>query len=227
MKHILDNPVWHALNTENADLGHISGPAACFSPAVSPFVALVEPTQENLLDLYLTVPFDDTVIFVTDTKLDITTPWADIISIPGYQMLYHGEVPPEIESEKPVVLEDQHIPQMLALTKLTNPGPFLPRTIDFGHYEGIFNDNELISMAGQRLHVPGFAEISAVCTDPGHLGKGYARQLVLRQVRRILSASETPFLHVKATNQRAIKVYESLGFKTRTNIFFYALTKKA
>ncbi|KAA0992818.1 GNAT family N-acetyltransferase [Dyadobacter aurulentus] len=227
MEHILDNPVWHALETENGHLGHISGAAACFAPAVSPFVALAELTPENLLNLYLAVPFDNTVILVSNTKMSIGGPWANVLRIPGHQMLFQEEYPQAAEGGEPVALEEKHVPQMLALTQLTNPGPFLPRTIDFGHYEGIFNDSQLISMAGQRLHVPGFAEISAVCTDPGYLGKGFARQLVMRQVRRIMDASEIPFLHVKANNLRAIQVYESLGFKFRTEIHFYALTKKS
>jgi predicted GNAT family acetyltransferase len=115
---------------------------------------------------------------------------------------------------------------MLALTKLTNPGPFVEKTIDFGHYRGVFEGDQLVAMAGQRLHIFDYAEISAVCTHPDHLGRGYARQLLLHHIHRIRAASKIPFLHVRYDNYRAIKVYESLGFSKRTELFFYILQKK-
>ena len=112
---------------------------------------------------------------------------------------------------------------MLALTKLTNPGPFASRTIDFGHYQGIFEGNSLVAMAGQRLHVFNYAEVSAVCTHPDHTGKGYARGLLVHQINRITSLGEIPYLHVRSDNDRAIKVYESLHFTTRCHVWFYVI----
>ncbi|MCE6987943.1 GNAT family N-acetyltransferase [Dyadobacter sp. CY323] len=225
MEDILDNPAWNALASHNNPLGFITETAAYFDPAVSPFVALSAPTQACLNDLYQTVPFDDDVVLVSNAKLAIEGLWEKVIRIDGFQMIYRGPERPVVDGPEPVQLGKQFVPRMLALTKLTNPGPFLPKTINFGHYEGIFEGDQLIAMAGQRLHLNGFAEISAVCTHPDHLGKGYARRLLLRQVNRIQEASETPFLHAKADNTRAIGVYESLGFEIRTEIFFYILSK--
>ncbi len=82
---------------------------------------------------------------------------------------------------------------MLTLTQLTNPGPFAARTIDFGHYYGIFEGDKLVAMAGQRLHAFEYAEISAVCTHPDHSGRGYARELLLHQLHRIQTAKNIPF----------------------------------
>ena len=114
---------------------------------------------------------------------------------------------------------------MLALTKLTNPGPVAERTVDFGHYFGIFDKGKLVAMAGQRMHVYNYAEISAVCTHPDYLGRGYAKQLLQLQIQRTLAAGEVPFLHVRFDNDRAINVYESLGFVTRKTIHFYIIKK--
>ncbi|SDE21060.1 FR47-like protein [Mucilaginibacter pineti] len=80
-------------------------------------------------------------------------------------------------------------------------------------------------MAGQRLHALPFAEVSAVCTHPNHLGRGYAKQLLIQQVNRIQAANQTPYLHVKDTNERAISVYESLGFAKRIPVFFYVIQR--
>jgi predicted GNAT family acetyltransferase len=80
-------------------------------------------------------------------------------------------------------------------------------------------------MTGRRFHCFSHIEISAVCTHPGYLGKGYAKQLLLSQLTQILASSYKPYLHVKADNERAIRVYESLGFRTRMPVFFYVLEK--
>ena len=109
---------------------------------------------------------------------------------------------------------------------MTHPGPFFKRTIEFGNYEGVFKGDELVSMAGQRLHAGEFVEISAVCTHPAHSGKGYATALIISQVHQILSASAIPFLHVKDDNLQAIKLYKSLGFEVRKRMDIYSIRKK-
>lgn len=226
MAHILDNPVWHALTTHNHPLGTVAGATAFFDPAVSPFVGIERPEQAHLINLHKAIHFDNVVIFVCNRKMEIPAPWKLLALVDGYQMRYNGPARPVSEGPPVTPLTEQHVPEMLALTSLTNPGPFAKETIRFGHYEGILDGGKLVAMAGQRLHPEGFAEISAVCTDPGHLGKGYARHLLLRQVNRIQQNDEVPFLHVKGDNARAIGVYESLGFAIRTEIFFYVIQKQ-
>lgn len=70
-------------------------------------------------------------------------------------------------------------------------------------------------MAGERLRVPGWTEISAVCTDPDHRGRGLATRLVRAVAAGIRERGDTPFLHAAASNARAIALYESLGFTLR------------
>lgn len=223
MKKILDNPAWHALRTHNRALGNVQEGSAYFRPEVSPFVAVEGPALEGLAALHNAIPFDNNVIFVSNENVEIPRPWQLLAAVPGYQMLYHGPAYPGSDGPVTMPLALAHVPEMIALTSLTAPGPFSEETIRFGHYEGIFDDGKLVAMAGQRMHPEGYAEISAVCTHPDHLGKGYARHLLLRQVNRIQRNSEQPFLHVKADNARAIGVYESLGFEIRTEIYFYVL----
>lgn len=223
MKQILDNPAWHALRTHNRALGNVQGGSAYFLPEISPFVAVEGPALEGMTALYDAIPFDNNVIFVSSENVQIPLPWQLLAAVPGYQMLYRGMANPGSNGPVTIPLTLEHVPEMLALTSLTAPGPFSDETIRFGHYEGIFDDGKLVAMAGQRMHPEGYAEISAVCTHPDHLGKGYARHLLLRQASRIQQNGEQPFLHVKADNARAIGVYESLGFEIRTEIYFYVL----
>jgi len=114
------------------------------------------------------------------------------------------------------------VPEMLDLVRRTQPGPFLPRTIEMGTYLGIRRDGALIAMAGERLHPPGWTEISAVCTDPAFRGEGLATRLILAVAHGIRERGETPFLHTGAANTNAIRLYESLGFALRRSTVFGA-----
>ncbi|QMW01907.1 GNAT family N-acetyltransferase [Spirosoma foliorum] len=225
MKHILDNPAWNALCSGNSQLSVGTETAKYFVAEVSPFAGIQENTPENFDHLHQIAPSDSAVILIADEPLTIPESWKILNRIDGFQMVYTKRIDPVPPTAPIVPLTEQHVPQMLALTKLTNPGPFSRRTIEFGHYEGIFEGDALVAMTGQRLHAFDFAEISAVCTHPDYLGKGYARQLILNQIYRIQANAGTPYLHVRSDNTRAIGVYEAMGFERRTEIYFYVLFK--
>lgn len=114
-----------------------------------------------------------------------------------------------------VALGDADVPEMLALTALTNPGPFLQRTIEMGDYVGLRDGGTLVAMGGERFRVPGWTEISAVCTAPTHRGRGLATRVVRAVAAGIEARGDGVFLHVAAGNTGAIRLYESLGFSTR------------
>lgn len=59
------------------------------------------------------------------------------------------------------VLTAADVPEILELITRTEPGPFAPRTIEMGTYLGLRVDGRLVAMAGERLHPPGWTEISA------------------------------------------------------------------
>ena len=115
-------------------------------------------------------------------------------------------------------LGDADVSEMLELTALTDPGPFRSRTIELGGFIGIREDGRLAAMAGRRLALPGFTEVSAVCTHPDFRGRGYAQALVSAVSRAIQEQGETPILHVYSSNSAAIRVYESLGFVLRRKL---------
>jgi len=113
------------------------------------------------------------------------------------------------------------VPEMLDLVKRTNPGPFLPRTVELGTYLGIRRQGALVAMAGERLHPEGWTEISAVCTDEAWRGRGLATRLIRAVGAVIRARGDVPFLHAVATNP-AIKLYEQLGFEHRRSTVFAA-----
>ena len=112
------------------------------------------------------------------------------------------------------------VPEMLDLAGRTQPGPFLARTVEMGTYLGIRRGGTLVAMAGERLHPPGWTEISAVCTDESWRGLGLASRLVQAVAAGILARGEAPFLHALATNVTAIRLYEELGFRLRRDVVF-------
>jgi ribosomal protein S18 acetylase RimI-like enzyme len=223
MKHVLDNPAWNALISGNKHLSNGDPKVKYFDKEVSPFVGLEDNFADSFRMLYEMIAPNEVRLFVTPAEIEIPAPWKVLNIIKGLQMVC-ADIPEQTTGGTTIIpLTEGHVSQMLSLTKLTNPGPFAERTIDFGHYEGIFEGDKLVAMAGQRMHAFSYAEISAVCTHPGHTGHGYARQLLLHQLHRIKEAGNIPFLHVRYDNERAIKVYENLGFETRTEVYFYVI----
>ncbi len=114
---------------------------------------------------------------------------------------------------KPARLDNSHLEQALTLARLTQPGPFGPRTFELGEYFGIFEGEELVAMAGERMQCRALREISAVCTHPRRQGKGIARALMLHLMRRQLQLGQIPFLHVLSHNAGALTLYANMGFR--------------
>jgi predicted GNAT family acetyltransferase len=104
---------------------------------------------------------------------------------------------------------------MVELTALAEPGPLRAQTGQLGGFVGIRVAGRLAAMAGQRLSLDGFAEISAVCTHPDFRGRGFAQAVVGAVAREIHAAGRVPFLTAFETNTGAIRVYEQVGFVER------------
>jgi predicted GNAT family acetyltransferase len=136
-------------------------------------------------------------------------------------MVHEGPAP-EAAAELDV-LGPADVPEMVALAEATRPGPFGPRTAELGTFLGIRAGGRLIAMAGQRMRLPGLVEVSAICTDPAHLGRGHAGRLLGAQLALLRGAGAGVFLHVRADNARAIALYQRLGFRERRRFRYVVL----
>lgn len=226
----LDNPVWFALTGPQRHLGVALDHSARFRSDVAPFGAFsAPPIEAHWAELaVLTGPGG----LVAITGLHGTPPadWSDIVEFPGVQMVCErpaatgpattGPTGVGDPADEVVALGDGDVEDMLRLVGLARPGPFLPRTIEFGGYLGIRRDGELVAMAGERLRLPGWTEISAVATHPDHRGQGLGTVIVHAVVATVVRRGECPFLHAAAGNTVAIRLYQELGFSVRQETLF-------
>jgi GNAT superfamily N-acetyltransferase len=222
MLDFLDNPIWSALTTEHQHLARSHGLARRYLPDVSPFAGFLDPTEDAFADLERLVSPGEHVAFFTASPFDVPGGWQVDRSRWIDQMICDTSLaaPPLA----PLPLGTTDVPEMLELTAATDPGPFLPQTIQMGSYFGIrASDGRLVAMAGERLQSTAFAEISAVCTLPEFRGRGYARGLVTFLAAQILATGKTPFLHVKSENGAKV-VYQKIGFRLRAEIWLTVIS---
>ncbi|MGX7678519.1 GNAT family N-acetyltransferase [Jatrophihabitans sp. DSM 45814] len=218
--HPLDNPAYASLTGPHAHFAERCGNVLRYPVDVSPFMALPPyPDAQDWADA-LALVGPGAMVPLGGVFAPPPVGWDVVIQGAGVQLVDDGiAAAPDSEA---VRLTAADVPEMLALIERTKPGPFLPRTIELGTYLGIRRRGELVAMAGERLHPPGWTEISAVCTDAAYRGEGLATRLVHAVAHGIRERGETPFLHAVADNLNAIRLYESLGFRLRRTATFQA-----
>jgi ribosomal protein S18 acetylase RimI-like enzyme len=222
---VLDNPAWASLTGPHAHLAERNGCAARYLPDVSPFVAISSEDDAGVWDDLAALLGPGGTVLLTGLRGDPPQVWAVEGRGQGLQLVDTAlQAEPDPDA---VPLGASDVPEMLDLVARTQPGPFAPRTIELGTYLGIRRGGALVAMAGERLHPPGWTEISAVCTDAAYRGQGLATRLVRAVAWGIRQRGETPLLHTAATNTNAIRLYESIGFSLRRVTDFTALTVPA
>jgi GNAT superfamily N-acetyltransferase len=222
---VLDAPIWNALTNEHREFALGNGLARRYPPFIGPLTALSEQSDAAYSELRELAGSDVTAQFL-DKAWEPRRGWSIVRDGTMDQMLWMDAV--QFEQELPPTttlreLTDEDSAAMVALAKLTEPGPFELRTHTLGRFFGIFEAGVLVAMTGQRLHMPGFTEVSAVCTHPDARGRGYSRVLIAQVMSDILMRGETPMLHVFSANTPAIRVYRSLGFTFRRNLHLAVL----
>ena len=215
----LDNPYWESLATKHAAFA-IGGPLARRYPAdVIPFGGIPSVNETALTALRDLIAPGEKLLITSDTAL-LHPDLKELNVTPGLQMVCppEAQAAPEEPSVPIVKLHQPDIPAMLALKAVAFPSYFGPRAPSLGSFYGIRIGDELVAMAGERLALPDWREISAVCTHPAHTGKGYAAALIRRLMREHGSRGVRSFLGVDARNARAIALYTRLGFEKRRTL---------
>jgi len=216
---LLENPIWNALCTEHADLAEGDDRARRYPHEIGPLAGIRDQAEECYASLTPLAGEYPVVLFSVES-LRIPRGWNQLRDGAVVQMIRTSGRTEHVGSPEKAGNEDRLVrrltpadaPAMVALAELTEPGPFRLRTIELGNFYGIFDGDRLVSMAGKRMHLPGFVEVSGVCTHPDARGRGYAARLMRIVMGEIESSGKTPFLHAWAGNP-ATHLYESLGFR--------------
>ncbi len=229
--HPLDNPIWNALNTEHCKLALGNNLAKCYPTEIGPLSGIANEVAANYEALRLLAQPRGVVVLFLDEPYKLKPGWTLVRGGLLSQMIRMSPVsrepsPFEIQAT-PRKLTPEDVPAMRELAALTEPGPFRHRTIELGEFHGIFDSGRLLAMAGQRLHLNHFVEVSAVCTHPDARGRGYARLLMSLVIEEISQRGKIPFLHSFADNYPAIRVYEALGFTLRRTLHLAVLKNEA
>jgi ribosomal protein S18 acetylase RimI-like enzyme len=221
---LLANPIWSALTTRQAHLAETSDGVRRFPPDITSLAAFGEPSVAAYASLATLLGGVPAGLFLHSRSAFPDDGWVVLRDLALLQMV-HQNGTAALSAKEHLVLGAADSAEMLALAQLTQPGPFGLRTYQLGRYLGVRVEGKLVAMAGERMRVPGYAEISAVCTHPDYVGRGYAARLMTALIHSMRAQGETPFLHVAAENKRAIALYENLGFRVQRR-FQLAVVKK-
>ncbi|CAL1690119.1 hypothetical protein MMB232_00240 [Brevundimonas subvibrioides] len=230
MTHPLDRAVWNALTTRLSAFATADSDdrAVRIDPEVGVFLAGADARPESLAamaGLALRHPGAGMIERTGSAMAALDLPGVAVVDrIPLVQMVATALTPggPDLAFE---TLTEADAPEMLALATLTKPGPFRSATRRLGPFIGVRQGGRLVAMAGRRMRVDGFIELSGVCTHPDWRGRGYAAGLSRAVAGEFLASGEGVFLHAFAEHAPTIAFYRSLGFEIRAPMTYTRLAE--
>lgn len=214
----LDNPAWHSLTEVQSHFALGNEVLKCYRKDIVAFTACKQADTKTLSGLDEWTSIDESFFIIGDMEL-LPSNYITERIITCVQMVCDREVP-VIEGAVIEKLGDADAVAMLDLINICLPGYYLLNTRLMGDYYGIKHNGQLVSMTGERMRMDGLTEISAVVTHPEFTGRKYAYQLVAHVTNKNLGRGIIPFLHTGIKNERAIKLYEHMGFVYQRNINF-------
>lgn len=218
----LDNPTWYSLTETHKDFAIDYNGIKFYQPDYCPFGGFARhDTTKTGIDNYALLTNNFYVVGNRPIFADNVQLKKELVC---NQMLLDKQIDFSIFENITKLETSVHKKDLFDLVNLVQPGYFKNKTSDLGNYYGIYRDDKLIAVTGERMKMDKYTEVSAVLTHPGYTGKGYAKQLVAFTSNKIFSENKIPYLHVADTNISAINLYEKLGFWTRRKISFWNFT---
>jgi len=218
----LDNPVWNSLSETHGGFVLDYGNTKFYHPDYCPFGGFINSQSTLEASNQYSVATDN--FFIVGEKPEISNSLKIVKELVCLQMIIYNKIELSI-TDTIIKLTEEHNDKLVHLVNLVQPGYFKNKTASLGNYYGIFKEDQLVAITGERMKMNDFTEVSAIITHPDHIGKGYAKQLIAHCVNNIFSENKIPYLHVVESNIGAIGLYEKLGFVTRRKMSFWNISK--
>lgn len=224
--HPLDRPIWSMLTGRQAHLAEGDARALRIDRGYGVFGVAADTGADAQAALAGLIPDGGELWIVEGERWPVPEGAREVKRAILAQMVAEGPPPTPRDGEPAILsLGEGDASEMAALADHAKPGPWGPATHRYGPFFGIREDGRLLAMAGQRILVPGMAEVSGVATWEDCRGRGLARALIGHVMRQMTARGETPFLHSYADNAGAIGLYESLGFRIRREVHVLVIAK--
>ncbi|MBS7230907.1 GNAT family N-acetyltransferase [Flavobacterium psychroterrae] len=218
----LDNPTWNSLCETHAGFDIDYNGTKFYNPDYCPFGGVIK-TESTVAAINEYVALSEN-FFIVGEKPKIADAAKIVKELVCLQMIIYDKIDQPVTAQI-TKLTEEHNTELCDLVNLVQPGYFKTKTPLLGDYYGIFKDNQLVAITGERMKMNDFTEVSAIVTHPDHTGKGYAKQLITHVVNAIFNQNKTPYLHVVESNIGAIGLYEKLGFVTRRKMSLWNISK--
>ena len=222
--HPLDNHLWNALNGPLASESRAVGRVRLLSPDIGSVAALETVSPANAHSLASAIPLGAEILAIAPMPLESSHELQVLHIKPVQQMVAVRPAPP-VQAIATTKLCAADFSKMLALVDIARPGPLGPRAMELGGFRGIFEGDELVALAGERLRLEGYTEVATVCTHPDYRGRGFGRAVASAVVQGIVDSGSVPFLGVDVGNTPATRLYEQLGFAHRST-FYLSLVRR-
>lgn len=222
----LDNPAWHALQTIQRYYAQGTDTVQRYMSNILPFMAYNTEAFTGLEPLQPWINPAGEDIFIIGQLPALPQGWALDSELVCVQMVSARQPATPRHEEEVIRLTEEDREEMVDFVNEGQPGYFKEDTPSLGNYYGIRKEGKLVALAGQRMKLPGYTEVSAVITHPDYRGKGYAQLLTTVVARDIYANGDVPFLHVVSANASAIGIYKRAGFEIRRGISFWKIKAK-
>jgi GNAT superfamily N-acetyltransferase len=228
--HPLDDVAWHALTGPHAALALSSadGRARRYADEIAPFCGVQHLDDDGWAAIAQLVGGGGVAVFLRGVVEEAPAGWTELLREPATQYVAGDLVaPPGGPSREVRELTTSDVADMVRLAAETEPGPFGPNSHRTGRWFGIRRDGRLVAMAGERMRVDGFGEVSGVCVDPSVRGEGLGAVVTLAASHGIRERGDTPMLHVRGGNDGAHRLYRRVGFQVRRTVEVAVLRRDA